>query len=159
MIDYGALILNVTDINPDWQQSGIKLPAGRGPTYLHLSRESAETELLRLQGAHPDSEFVLLEMTVHAMQRQNAEPCHGANQKHHTMKPDTHEEPQTAVGSGDLLCDGSGSVCRECSGTGWLVRNLRCGDVERYPCDCPISGRIRIPSNGTRSHSAKDQTP
>ena len=85
----------------------------------------------------------------------NAEPCHGANQKHHTMKPDTHEEPQTAVGSGDLLCDGSGSVCRECSGTGWLVRNLRCGDVERYPCDCPISGRIRIPSNGTRSHSAQ----
>lgn len=64
MIDYGALILNVTDINPDWQQSGIKLPAGRGPTYLHLSRESAETELLRLQGAHPDSEFVLLEMTA-----------------------------------------------------------------------------------------------
>lgn len=64
MIDYGALILNVTDINPDWQQSGIKLPVGRGPTYLHLSRESAETELLRLQGAHPDSEFVLLEMTA-----------------------------------------------------------------------------------------------
>lgn len=81
--------------------------------------------------------------------KSNTEPCRGANQKNLTMKPESHEEPQAAVGSGDGLCDGSGSVCRECSGTGWLVRNLRCGDVERYPCDCPISGRVRIPSNGT----------
>ena len=64
MIDYGALILNVTDLNPDWQQSGLKLRPGRGPTYLHLDPESAGKELLRLQEAHPDSEFVLLEMTA-----------------------------------------------------------------------------------------------
>lgn len=63
-IDYGALILNVAGLDPGWNQDGLKLPARRCPTYLHLNRESAEKELLRLQGAHPDSEFVLLEMTA-----------------------------------------------------------------------------------------------
>lgn len=64
MIDYGAFILNVTGLDPDWNQDGLKLTERACPTYLHLSRASAEKELLRLQGAYPGKEFVLLEMTA-----------------------------------------------------------------------------------------------
>jgi hypothetical protein len=64
MIDYAAMILNVEGLDPDWRQSGMKLPRPRFPTYLHLDKVGAEKELLRLQQENPRSEFVLLEMTA-----------------------------------------------------------------------------------------------
>ena len=67
MIDnYCALILNVAGLDPDWNQTGLRLAPDERPTYLHLTREGAEKELLRLQLAYPNRGFVLLEMTARA---------------------------------------------------------------------------------------------
>ncbi len=67
MIDnYCALILDVAGLDADWNQTGMRLANAERPTYLHLTRESAETELLRLQLTYPNRGFVLLEMTARA---------------------------------------------------------------------------------------------
>lgn len=53
-----ADLKHATDAQP---LPGMMLQTHCKPQYVHVDREAAETELLRLAGAYPDGEFFLFE--------------------------------------------------------------------------------------------------
>lgn len=73
-MSYYAMILNVTRAEQAAGDAscigagaaGVRLRSEDRPSYVHLDREAAERELLRLALAYPRDEFVLLEMTARA---------------------------------------------------------------------------------------------
>lgn len=62
--DDAYLVLNMGDSHM-WgaMQDGARIPADRRPTVLHRSRNTAESEAMRLQKAHPNGQFVVFKAT------------------------------------------------------------------------------------------------
>ena len=59
----------IVDIeNAQDHRDGLKIEAGREPTFIHLDRDSAYGELLRLQRLKPECDFVLFQATYRAIQ-------------------------------------------------------------------------------------------